>query len=135
MLTIEAKLAKVLPTAIAAGFTESETRHLIHGTGGSPRRAKRLLKTDIETARAMAQAFREGIEAGIPFRTLLAQAQAAWPALGGSATEAPEGGEGEEEGDPEGAAVVAELPPAPTKRTRRGKAKPVAAAAAELALL
>jgi hypothetical protein len=131
MQTIEAKLAKVLPAAHAAGFTEAEARHLIHATGGSPRRAKRILRNDPAMARAMATAFREGLEAGVPFASLLQQARAAWPSLT-EPTEAPEGGEGDDAAEPEAAAPAPE-PAAPVRRRRRST--PPAAAAAALAAL
>jgi hypothetical protein len=137
MQTIQQKLAKVLPTARAAGFTEDEARHLIHATGGSPRRAKRLMRTDPDTARAMAQAFREGLEAGEPFASLLQQARAAWPSLT-EPTEAPEGGEGDDAAEPEAAAPAPAAPapePAAPVRRRRRSPPPAAAAAALAALL
>lgn len=47
MQTIETKLAKIAAVAKAAGLTADQQRHLIHGTGGSPRRAKRAIRLGI----------------------------------------------------------------------------------------
>lgn len=47
MQTIESKLSRVLPIATAAGLSADQARHLIHGTGGSPRRAKRAIRLGI----------------------------------------------------------------------------------------
>src|SRR5690242_16068550 len=47
MQDIATKIARVRPVAKAAGLTADQMRHLIHGTGGSPRRAKRAIKAGI----------------------------------------------------------------------------------------
>lgn len=47
MQTIETKLARIAAVAKAAGLTTDQQRHLIHGTGGSPRRAKRAIRLGI----------------------------------------------------------------------------------------
>lgn len=47
MQTIESKLAKITSLSRSLGLTDEQARHLIHGTGGSPRRAKRALRLGI----------------------------------------------------------------------------------------
>lgn len=44
MQDIATKVARVSAVAKAAGLTVDATRHLIHGVGGSPRRAKRAIR-------------------------------------------------------------------------------------------
>ncbi len=125
MKTIATKVAAIAAAATAAGIPAKLHNHLIHATGGSPRRAKRLLKADPAKAIAMAKAFQAAVESGVPFRTALANAQAAWQMPHG-ATEAPEGGEGEHEDEP-----AAE--PAPVRRVRRSPR--LSAMAAQVATL
>lgn len=67
MQTIAHKLTVVSKSPAAAGWSENELRALIHGTGGSPRRAKRLLKADPEQAKTLADAFAADIAAGTAF--------------------------------------------------------------------
>lgn len=47
MQEIATKLARIATVAKAAGLTADQQRHLIHGTGGSPRRAKRAIRLGI----------------------------------------------------------------------------------------
>jgi hypothetical protein len=93
MKTIEQKLASIKTAAAAAGVSLDQARHLIHAVGGSPRRARRLLQTDIGLATLLAGQFKVAIDSGTPYRTLLAEGQARWNKL----FPTPEGGEGEDE--------------------------------------
>lgn len=104
MKTIEQKLASIKSTAAAVGFDLDLARHLIHATGGSPRRARRLLRSDIALATSLATGFRDAVTSGTPFRSALATAQAEWATLFPT-PEAPEGGEGEEEAAEEATAA------------------------------
>lgn len=63
MQTITAKLARVI-SAAPAGWTKDDCRHLIHGTGGSPRRARRLLKTNPMLAATLRDAYIAAIDNG-----------------------------------------------------------------------
>lgn len=67
MQTITTKLSAVRP--FAADWSDNDIRALIHGTGGSPRRAKRLLKSDPQGALKLAKAFAKDIKAGTAFVT------------------------------------------------------------------
>ncbi len=44
MQDIATKLIRIAAAAKAAGLTSDQARHLIHGTGGSPRRAKLAIR-------------------------------------------------------------------------------------------
>jgi hypothetical protein len=138
MQLIATKLSAVRPAA--EGWTDNELRSLIHGCGGSPRRAKRALRSELEVeglslAGFLQSQFDADIAAGTHFIHATRNANQRWAALFPS-TEAPEGGEGEDDADPEGAEVVAELPAAePAPKRRRVKAKPLAEAADQPALL
>lgn len=50
MQDITTKLARIAAVTKAAGLSADQARHLIHGTGGSPRRAKRAILLGIHTA-------------------------------------------------------------------------------------
>lgn len=47
MQTIESKLARIAAVIAAAGLTSDQGRHLIHGCGGSPRRARRAIRMGV----------------------------------------------------------------------------------------
>jgi hypothetical protein len=85
MQTIATKLTAVRP--FAAGFTDNELRSLIHGTGGSPRRAKRLLKTSLVAAKELATKFADDIREGTPFVTAVQAANARYAEIIGAGTE------------------------------------------------
>lgn len=57
MQTIAIKLSAVRSIAAAAGRADNELRSLIHGCGGSPRRAKRMLRSSPEVAKMLAEAY------------------------------------------------------------------------------
>lgn len=69
--SIATKLSRISSALKAAGWTEKQGRHLIHGTGGSPRRARRLLKDNIELAVALRDAYAKGIADGVPHSKLM----------------------------------------------------------------
>ena len=47
MQEITTKLAKITAITRSIGLTDDQARHLIHGTGGSPRRAKKAIRLGI----------------------------------------------------------------------------------------
>lgn len=146
MQTIEAKLAKIAAALTAAGLTRDQGRHLIHGTGGSPRRAKRAIRMGI--APMLIEAYDAALnETGAHAKAVIA-CNAMWndlvPRAAGTESdddtpEAPEGGEGEDSAEAAATAATAAIvkaattPPAP-RRTRRS-AKPEAKSADELKAL
>lgn len=77
---IASKLAKVRRAA-PAGWTDDQLRHLIHGTGGSPRRAIRLLKADTEIAAAFRDQYAAEIDANVHHVTAVRNAAARYLAM------------------------------------------------------
>ncbi|CAB4158742.1 hypothetical protein UFOVP707_22 [uncultured Caudovirales phage] len=98
MQTIADKTARIIRAAKAAGLTADQARHLIHATGGSPRRARRILRQDPALATMLADTFKAAVTEGTPFVTAVRQANAAYLASM-PATEGADGGEDEEAGE------------------------------------
>lgn len=67
MKTIATKIAALRP--FAAGIADDALRHIIHGVGGSPRRAKRLLRSDPNSALGLGEDYVADITAGVPHVT------------------------------------------------------------------
>ena len=141
MKTIAEKLTIVRTAKAAAGWTDDALRHLIHGTGGSPRRAKRLLNSDPALATMLAEQYRIAVEEGHAHVSAVKLCAEQYRAVFPSATEAPEGGEGDDESDVDAeeaeatAQAIAAVEAAAPVRRRRVKVKPLAEAAAALAAL
>lgn len=64
MQDIATKLARVRP-ARPEGWTDDDLRRLIHGVGGSPRRAACLLRSDVERAAHFRDAYSADIKEGM----------------------------------------------------------------------
>lgn len=90
MQEISTKVAKVIRHA-PEGWTRDDVRHLIHGVGGSPRRAKRLLKNPGDDGHAVAielrDAFAKDATSGVPYVTALKAANERYAAKFGAAAE------------------------------------------------
>lgn len=65
MQTIATKLAAVKSIAAAEGWADNELRALIHGCGGSPRRAKRILRADQAVAKVLSESYANAIAEGM----------------------------------------------------------------------
>ncbi|MBI5270678.1 MAG: hypothetical protein HY856_13485 [Burkholderiales bacterium] len=77
MQEITAKVARVRPAA--RGMNEQDIRHLIHGTGGSPRRAKRAIKLGI--APMLADAYKAALDDGLAHVQAVARCNELWADL------------------------------------------------------
>lgn len=135
MQTITTKLAAVKSCAAAAGWADNELRSLIHGVGGSPRRAKRVLKANPTLAKSLADAYAAAIKAGTPHITAVKAAAQQFAKLVPS-TEAPEGGEGGDDDAADAAPAPAKAKPTkPAKVVKANATKPAKKGATELAAL
>lgn len=123
MQDIATKLSRVAAVAKAAGLTTDQTRHLIHGTGGSPRRAKRAIRLGIHEQ--LIDAYTAALAETGAHNTAVIACNKLWadlvPSTPADADEADE-----EAGEPAAAA-----PAAPAAKRSR---KPVAQAIAEQAV-
>lgn len=79
MQAISHKLSRVM-SAAPADWSRDDVRHLIHGVGGSPRRARRLLKADDGLAQALElrDAYIADIGNGVPHTNAVANANGRW---------------------------------------------------------
>lgn len=133
MKTIDQKLTIVRTVAAAAEISADDLRALIHGCGGSPRRAKRVLRQDPALAKLLAEQYRTAIEAGEHHVHAVKACSEQFRAMFGIAAESADAESADaDEADAEEADATAEaITPV---RTRR-RTKPVAEAAAALAAL
>lgn len=126
MKTIAVKLSAVKSAAAATGWESNDLRALIHGCGGSPKRAIRLLKHSPGVARMLAEAYAAALAEGMHHVHAVKACNEMFLSIvpkTATTPEAPEGGEGEAEAEPvELIAEQAELPLAPAKPAK-GKAK------------
>lgn len=103
MQTIATKLAAVRKHA--AGWNDHDLRCLIHGVGGSPRRARRVLKADAALAKMLAEQYATAIESGTHHVHAVKACNESFLAMFAPSTEtdteAAEGGEGEDESEAE----------------------------------
>jgi len=79
MQDIATKIARVRPVAVAAGLSVDQMRHLIHGTGGSPRRAKRAIKAGF--AEVLADAYEAALQDEGSHAKAVAKCNAMWTDL------------------------------------------------------
>lgn len=117
MQTIDAKLSRIAAVIKAAGLTADQARHLIHGTGGSPRRARRAIRLGIhmQLIDAYAAALAEGgshTQAVIRCNALYLELVPSAPAAGPN--DETDGDDGAAE---EAAAAVTKAAAKPSKRT------------------
>lgn len=132
MQTIATKLTAVRSIPAAQGWSDNELRSLIHGTGGSPRRAKRLLRADPALAKLLAEQYAAAIESGThhihavkacaeQFAEMFGRPAPSDDDTDGDDTEAGEAGEGDADEQP-AAEPVAAAPAKTVKRVRKAKA-------------
>ena len=124
MQDITTKLSRVTAVAKAAGLTNDQTRHLIHGTGGSPRRAKRAIRLGIHDQ--LIAAYTAALSETGAHATAVIACNRLWAELVPSAPAADEpadtdGADADEAGDEADAAVAkAAAKPAPRRIRRAG---------------
>lgn len=73
MQTIATKLSRVAPIA---GFTKQQTRHLIHGCGGSPRRANKAARLGLHEV--LSSAYAAAINDGLSHTQAVQRCDALW---------------------------------------------------------
>jgi len=99
MQDIASKFAKVRPHA-PESWSDADVRHLIHGVGGSPRRAKRLLKLDLDTAIELRDAYAKDFESGVHHTKAVIAAAHRYAAAFVNDTESEEPADEEPEAEP-----------------------------------
>lgn len=124
MQTIDTKLAKIRGAA-PEGWTDDALRHLIHGTGGSPRRAKRLLARADGSAELFAGKYRDAVAAGLPHSACVMAGNKLWAETYGGPVESDGDDDDSEGGTPDADAVPAAQ--AAAARTIRRAARQAAA--------
>ena len=138
MQDIATKLSRVATAIKAAGLTHDQARHLIHGTGGSPRRAKRAIRLGIHDQ--LIAAYSAALLDGGSHATATAACNKLWAELVPSApaadpddTDTPDGDDAGDDADDAVAAAAAK--PAPKRIRRMGVVPSVMPSAADLKAL
>lgn len=125
MQTIATKLAAVKSSPAAAGWSDNELRSLIHGCGGSPRRAKRMLRNSPDVAKMLAEGYAAAIAEGTHHIHAVKACNSMFLALMGATGTAPaadETDETDEEADEPAPAPVVKAKGKPAKAAKPGVA-------------
>lgn len=131
MQTIAAKLSRLSPAAKA--LTLQQRRHLIHGCGGSPRRANKALRHGF--AELLADAYAAALEAGAAHVKAVQQCDALWLDLvprQADAEPADESGADEADDEASEPAAATAKPRAPRFMGKRPSLMPTAAETAAI---